>query len=37
MKILSNQLSTNALEQFIYLGKPNLVEKVLNVYSNKNI
>ncbi len=36
-KHLSNQLSTNALEEFIYLGKPNLVEKLLNAYSNKNI
>jgi hypothetical protein len=36
-KHLSNQLSTNALEEYIYLGKPNLVEKLLNAYSNKNI
>lgn len=36
-KHLSNQLSTNALEEYLYLGKPNLVDKLINAYSIKNI
>ena len=35
-KYLSKQFSTIALEEYIYLGKPNLVEKLLNVKSNMN-
>jgi hypothetical protein len=29
-KYFVNQFSTNALEEYIYLGKPNLVEKLIN-------
>ena len=35
-KHLSKQLSTVALEEYIYLGKPNLVEKLLNAKPNLN-
>ena len=33
-KHLSKQLSTDSLEEYIYLGKPNLVEKLLNAKPN---
>lgn len=36
-RYFTNQFSITALEEYIYLGKPNLVEKLLNCYSNKNI
>ncbi len=36
-RYFANQFSTTALEEYIYLGKPNLVEKLINAYSNKNI
>ena len=36
-KYFANQFSTNALEEYIYLGKPNLVEKLLNAKSSPNI
>jgi hypothetical protein len=35
-KYLLKQLCTIALEEYIYLGKPNLVEKLLNAKSNMN-
>lgn len=35
-KYLSKQFCTIALEEYIYLGKPNLVEKLLNAKSNIN-
>jgi hypothetical protein len=35
-KYLANQLSTQALEEYIYLGKPNIIEKLLNAKLKKN-
>ena len=36
-KHLTLQLSTQALEEYLYLGKPSLVEKLLNVKPSLNI
>lgn len=36
-KHLANQLSTQALEEYIYLGKANIIEKLLNAKPNKII
>ena len=36
-KHLAKQLSTQALEEYIYLGKPNIIEKLLNAKPNKII
>ncbi len=36
-KHLAKHLSTQALEEYIYLGKPNIIEKLLNAKPNKII
>jgi hypothetical protein len=36
-KHLANQLSTQALEEYIYIGKPSIIEKLLNAKPNNII
>lgn len=36
-KHLARQFSTQALEEYIYLGKPNIIEKLLNAKPNNII